>query len=809
MSLALLVLPEQLLMDSKSMPDLSRTFLLGEAAPSPPTMVKKPKPATPAPSTPAAAAPKPASTPAAAATPAAPATPAAAATPAPTAGGAATADPAAASAAGNAKPGFVARVLGATAKGTAKGALGGAAAGTVLPGVGTALGAGAGALGGAAIGAGSEIAKTGIEGAKALGGKLKGAWEGAKAGFAGARTPEAKAAADANAAKKPEPAADPNDPTTHGQAEVDGVGSVKTEGGKHIPAKGAQKVNPQDPSHAHIHPSLAGMGAITHPGGGIWVPTQHLAQATALQHGYMGIAGGAHGSAPAASAAAASAPSSITDLFGGAKTTAGAAGDAAAQPPAGDAAAQPPAGDAAAQPPVPTAEVPAQPPAAQPPVPTAEVPATDAETPTTPATPAAPKKPLDLAAKKETPATPGTAAAPKRKPSSFADRLAAKEPLDLADKPEKKAEPEPEAEKEKPGATAGEALRKLRASKARTSPVVDDVIKGKTDDTETTKEDPAEPERRGLPYKKGGGTGLPETWATRLRQKLDTRTTLLAPGSGSKPGEAARSAKKADARTPVALAHAKELGVDKNASPEEAKKAFREKVKQFHPDAHPNASPEEKKKLDAKMASLTAAHKAFQDKQPSATTAEKAKPSAPLGIVDKQAEKAATPRTAEVEPKAAAKAAKRPRSADGEPAGESATKAPRTIEQKAAAKAAAKATQPEARNKAHDKALPKDHPAADIVDKIPERTRRRWAGDAATEAGGDSVKERTLYHAKMEGYSKKKHGANLRAELAASAREGGARTQAAIQGDKKKPAQQKLDFASYNPPLEQMIQEWI
>ena len=883
MSLALLVLPNQLLMDSKSMPVLSRTYLLGEAA-------------APAPAAPTAVPPKKKPAPAAAAAPAAP-----------LAGGAATSDPAEASAAGNAKPSFKKRVLGGAAKGAAKGALGGGVAGSVLPGIGTLAGAGAGALGGAAVGAGTEIAKT-------VGGKIKGAWEGAKEGWKGARTPGAKAAADANSGKPAEPTADPNDPATHGQAEVDGVGAVKTEGGKHIPAKGSQKVNAQDPSHAHIHPALAGMGAIMHPGGGIWVPTQHLAQATALQHGHMGVGGAAPGAAPAPNAAPAGATgaASTADLFGGAKTTTGAADTSA-----GTQVNQP--GTAAPTPaPEPAPEPVAVPTAGATPAP---------ETPTTPATPGTAAKAADTttAPPKKAPAP---APAPATAPATGASPVEAKKPTEWGKGPgfidrvtDAKPGEEPEKKAIGPAGTAATDAVKSRKdmSSAELKREMEAILANQIPYVPKAKDIPPTPKK---PKPAPNPAPNPETFVDRVADAKTGETTekSVTDAATMEKGRSEltrrQNALKKDVEEKIAANkpktqeepepapgkpqtddHARTLGIGKNASPEEANKALLKKVQDL---GAKDLSPEER---DKQVASLYDNHKNYLASRSGDTTGSSEKPKMPgpeilrrksllsppktgeegsdsedaskkrLGLPDRGGpEVDAAAETAGGDDKSAARKAmvaasnqhgqdspefKRVRdayvakhSSDDRSTGprggpprstialdtvlgtgkaaartkgarvtqsddEPRTKAPRTKEQKAAAKAAAKATQPEARHKAHHADLPKDHPAADIADRIPKRNRRRWASDAATEAGGDSVKERTLYHAKMERYSKKEPGRKLREKFAAASQEGSARTQAAAQmaaqnrDPRTRAVQQELDFASYNPSLEQMIQEWI
>lgn len=55
------------------------------------------------------------------------------------------------------------------------------------------------------------------------------------------------------------------------------------------------------------------------------------------------------------------------------------------------------------------------------------------------------------------------------------------------------------------------------------------------------------------------------------------------------------------------------LGVSENADSAEIKRAYRIAVKKYHPDLHPNASPEQKKQLEAKTKELNEAYAVLSD----------------------------------------------------------------------------------------------------------------------------------------------------------------------------------------------------
>jgi len=61
------------------------------------------------------------------------------------------------------------------------------------------------------------------------------------------------------------------------------------------------------------------------------------------------------------------------------------------------------------------------------------------------------------------------------------------------------------------------------------------------------------------------------------------------------------------------VTHYSVLGVDRAASPELIKKAYRAKAREFHPDKHARAEPEEKEKMEAKMKEIAAAHSCLVD----------------------------------------------------------------------------------------------------------------------------------------------------------------------------------------------------
>jgi len=59
--------------------------------------------------------------------------------------------------------------------------------------------------------------------------------------------------------------------------------------------------------------------------------------------------------------------------------------------------------------------------------------------------------------------------------------------------------------------------------------------------------------------------------------------------------------------------HYQVLGVDRRAPVEVIKKAYRTKAKEFHPDKHANALPEEQARMEAKMKDIAAAHSCLSD----------------------------------------------------------------------------------------------------------------------------------------------------------------------------------------------------
>jgi len=74
--------------------------------------------------------------------------------------------------------------------------------------------------------------------------------------------------------------------------------------------------------------------------------------------------------------------------------------------------------------------------------------------------------------------------------------------------------------------------------------------------------------------------------------------------------DAKRRKTKAENRKP---SHYQILGVDKKASIEEIKKAYRSKAREFHPDKHANASKDDQDKMEAKMKEIAAANQCLSD----------------------------------------------------------------------------------------------------------------------------------------------------------------------------------------------------
>jgi len=74
--------------------------------------------------------------------------------------------------------------------------------------------------------------------------------------------------------------------------------------------------------------------------------------------------------------------------------------------------------------------------------------------------------------------------------------------------------------------------------------------------------------------------------------------------------DAKRRKTKAERRKP---SHYQVLGVDKKATHEEIKKAYRAKAREFHPDKHANASKEDQCEMEAKMKDIAAANQCLSD----------------------------------------------------------------------------------------------------------------------------------------------------------------------------------------------------
>jgi len=82
------------------------------------------------------------------------------------------------------------------------------------------------------------------------------------------------------------------------------------------------------------------------------------------------------------------------------------------------------------------------------------------------------------------------------------------------------------------------------------------------------------------------------------------------PDSLHKLEDAKRRKERASRRKP---SHYQVLGVDKGASHDEIKKAYRAKAREFHPDKHANASKEEQDLMEGKMKEIAAANQCLSD----------------------------------------------------------------------------------------------------------------------------------------------------------------------------------------------------
>lgn len=114
-------------------------------------------------------------------------------------------------------------------------------------------------------------------------------------------------------------------------------------------------------------------------------------------------------------------------------------------------------------------------------------------------------------------------------------------------------------------------------------------------------------------------------WATRGSLKLkkedfsgavedlqEAQRLKPSPDSFSKLEDARRKAEKAGKRKPT---HYQVLGVEKTAQIDQIKKAYRAKAKEFHPDKHATAAPEEQARMEAKMKEIAAAHSCLSDSE--------------------------------------------------------------------------------------------------------------------------------------------------------------------------------------------------
>lgn len=101
-----------------------------------------------------------------------------------------------------------------------------------------------------------------------------------------------------------------------------------------------------------------------------------------------------------------------------------------------------------------------------------------------------------------------------------------------------------------------------------------------------------------------------EKYAEAVEDLTEAYRLKASPEAFSALDDAKRRKTKAESRKP---SHYQILGVDKRATLEEIKKAYRAKAREFHPDKHANASKEEQDKMEAKMKEIAAANQCLSD----------------------------------------------------------------------------------------------------------------------------------------------------------------------------------------------------
>jgi curved DNA-binding protein CbpA len=193
-----------------------------------------------------------------------------------------------------------------------------------------------------------------------------------------------------------------------------------------------------------------------------------------------------------------------------------------------------------------------------------------------------------------------------KKPSSFAARVASDEPLALKDEPAQAEPKKDEPEKPKPEDPKPDPEKTTLARTAATA------------------------ERAGLPAKKAD-TGL-------------TRKSPLV-----KPDAEGGAESPAKPKTPESRAHAETLGVAHDADPTTLKKAFRDKVKRWHPDVWGSASKEDQAHASEQFKKVVAANDHLKKKISAAGAQAAAKSADSFRSRTGDATKAATGRDATVE----------------------------------------------------------------------------------------------------------------------------------------------------------------